>query len=92
MREGRIREEIDKGGNADILLKNPVFIETFETLEREFLDAWKTSGLKDTEERERLYYLFQSLQALKVRIENFSANGRMAKSQLDQLVGKTYNS
>jgi len=91
MREGIARDEFDKGNKADILLKNPIFIETFENLETQFLDAWKNSLLKDAEERERLYYLFQSLQALKAGIKNVSANGRLAKSQLDQLIGKTNN-
>ena len=31
----------------------------------------------------------QSLQALKSGIENVSANGRIAKAQLDRLIGKS---
>ena len=89
MQEGSAREELEKGNKADILLKNPVFLEIFEGLENQFLDAWKNSPLKDDGERERIYYLYQSLKALKSGIENVSANGRMAKAQLDRLIGKT---
>ena len=89
MQEGTAREELEKGNKADILLKNQVFLEIFEGLENQFLDAWKNSSLKDAEERERIYYLYQSLKALKSGIENVSANGRMAKAQLDRLIGKT---
>ncbi len=89
MQEGSAREDLEKGNKADILLKNSVFIEVFENLENQFLDAWKNSPLKDGEERERIYYLYQSLTALKSGIENVSANGRMAKAQLDRLIGKT---
>jgi len=89
MQEGSAREDLEKGNKADILLKNSVFIEVFENLENQFLDAWKNSPLKDAEERERIYYLYQSLTALKSGIENVSANGRMAKAQLDRLIGKT---
>ncbi len=89
MQEGSAREELEKGNKADVLLKNPVFLEIFEGLENQFLDAWKNSPLKDDGERERIYYLYQSLKALKSGIENVSANGRMAKAQLDRLIGKT---
>ena len=89
MQEGTAREDLEKGNKADILLKNAVFIEVFDNLENQFLDAWKNSSLKDAEERERIYYLYQSLKALKSGIENVSANGRMAKAQLDRLIGKT---
>jgi fructosamine-3-kinase len=89
MQEGSAREDLEKGSKADILLKNVVFIEVFENLEKQFLDAWKNSPLKDNEERERIYYLYQSLQALKSGIENVSANGRIAKAQLDRLIGKS---
>lgn len=86
MQEGRARDEFDKGNKADILLKNEVFLEVFENLQTQFLDAWKNSSLKDAEERERIYYLYQSLMALKLAIENISANGRLAKSQLDKII------
>ena len=89
MQEGSAREDLEKGNKADILLKNAVFIEVFDNLEKQFLDAWKNSSLKDNEERERIYYLYQSLQALKSGIENVSANGRIAKAQLDRLIGKS---
>jgi hypothetical protein len=49
----------------------------------------KTHHSKDNEERERIYYLYQSLKALKSGIENVSANGRLAKAQLDRLIGKS---
>ena len=89
MQEGSAREDLEKGNKADILLKNAVFIGVFENLEKQFLDAWSNSPLKDSEERERIYYLYQSLKALKSGIENVSANGRIAKAQLDRLIGKS---
>ena len=55
MQEGSAREDLEKGNKADILLKNVIFIEVFENLEKQFLDAWKNSPLKDNEERARIY-------------------------------------
>jgi hypothetical protein len=46
MQEGSAREDLEKGNKADILLKNAVFIEVFDNLEKQFLDAWKNSPLK----------------------------------------------
>ena len=88
-REGKLTKQIDEGGQAESLIKNPIFEKVFNTLEQEFLTAWKSSSVEDSAEREKLYYLFQALQALKTGILNVSANGRLAKSQLDEMVGRS---
>tara|TARA_A100000171_G_C2062636_1_gene110743 strand:+ start:207 stop:491 length:285 start_codon:yes stop_codon:yes gene_type:complete len=87
-RDGKLREEVEKGKQVDALTKNPMFNEVFENLEEEFLTAWKMSKMQDNEERERIYYLYQSLLALKNAFANLSANGRLAQNQLDELVGR----
>ena len=87
-RDGKLREEVEKGKQVDALTKNPMFNEVFENLEEEFLTAWKMSKMQDNEERERIYYLYQSLLALKNALANLSANGRLAQNQLDELVGR----
>ena len=78
-KEGRLREQIDKGKQVDAIIKNPMFTEVF---------AWKMSSMKDSEERERIYYLYQSLQALKDAMTGISGNGRLAESQLNELIGR----
>ena len=87
-KEGRLREQIDKGKQVDAIIKNPMFTEVFANLEEQFLSAWKMSSMKDSEERERIYYLYQSLQALKDAMTGISGNGRLAKSQLNELIGR----
>ena len=87
-RDGKLREEVEKGKQVDALTKNPMFNEVFENLEEEFLTAWKMSKKQDNEERERFYYLYHSLLALKNAFANLSANGRLAQNQLDELVGR----
>ena len=46
------------------------------------------SSMKDSEVRERIYYLYQSLQALKDAMTGISGNGRLAESQLNELIGR----
>ncbi len=87
-KEGKLRDQIDKGSKVDVIIKNPIFVEMFENLEEQFLSAWKMSAMKDSEERERIYYLYQSLQALRDAMSNMSGNGRLAQNQLDELIGK----
>ena len=67
-REGKLTKQIDEGNQAENLIKNPIFEKVFNSLEQEFLTAWKSSSVEDSAEREKLYYLFQALQALKTAI------------------------
>ncbi len=88
-RESKLTKQTEEGRQAESLIQNPMYEKVFNTLEQEFLTAWKSSSVEDSAEREKLYYLFQALQALKTGILNVSANGRLAKSQLDEMIGRS---
>jgi len=85
MNEGKAREQMARAEKAQAVLRNEIFIESFEYLETEFTNAWKQSALGDTEARERLYMLCQNLEALKGYIHKVVEDGKMAKVSLDEL-------
>ena len=85
MNEGKIREKIDRGTKAEVLLRNELLREAFDYLESEFISAWKQSSVQDTQARERLYLLCQNLSALQDYIKNVVEDGKLAKATLQVL-------
>jgi len=85
MNEGKARENIERGEKAASLLRNEILTEAFETLEADFIQAWKHSPVNDTQNRERLYMLCQNLSAVQAYIEKVVTDGKLAKSQLEEL-------
>lgn len=85
MNEGKAREQMARAEKAEAVLRNEIFIESFEYLEKEFTNAWKQSAIGDTDARERLYMLCQNLDALKSYIHKVVEDGKLAKATLEEL-------
>tara|TARA_A100000171_G_C2088522_1_gene123310 strand:- start:181 stop:459 length:279 start_codon:yes stop_codon:yes gene_type:complete len=84
MNEGKIRERQDRSAKAEALLRNELFVEAFEYLDEQFIEAWKTSGVDDVDAREKLFYLMQALGAVKGYFSSVVEDGKLAKAQLDE--------
>lgn len=85
MNEGKVREQMERGEKAASLLRNELLHEAFDSLETEFIQAWKQSPVNDSQNRERLYMLCQNLSALRGYLEGVVTSGKLAKAQLDEL-------
>tara|TARA_R100000406_G_C3074026_1_gene115013 strand:+ start:123 stop:407 length:285 start_codon:yes stop_codon:yes gene_type:complete len=85
MNEGKAREDVSRGEKAASLLRNEILQEAFQTLEQDFIQAWKSSSVDDSQNRERLYMLCQNLSALRGYLEGVVTSGKLAKAQLDEL-------
>ena len=84
MNEGKARERQDRAAKAEALLRNELFVEAFEYLDEQFIDAWKNSGIDDAEAREKLFHLMQALGAVKGYFQSVVEDGKLAKAQLDE--------
>jgi hypothetical protein len=84
MNEGKARERQDRAAKAEALLRNELFVEAFEYLDEQFIDAWKTSAINDAEAREKLFHLMQALGAVKGYFSSVVEDGKLAKAQLDE--------
>jgi len=84
MNEGKLREQQDRALKAETLLRDPLLVEAFTTLDEEFLRAWRQTGVDDTAARERIYMLCQSLEAVRNHLTAVVTTGKMAKLQLEQ--------
>jgi hypothetical protein len=77
-----------KGQDAKDLLENPILVEAFDALEREYLKAWRQSKPADDEERERLWLAVGILDEIKRHLRVVVENGMMAKRDIDKISGK----
>jgi hypothetical protein len=64
MDERKVRDKQARAERAEALLRNELLNEAFDYLDEQFTAAWKNSDVKDTDNRERVYFLSQSLSAL----------------------------
>ncbi|MAB51348.1 hypothetical protein [Marinobacter sp.] len=85
MNEGKARDAVLRAEKAEALLRNELLTEAFDYLEQQFIQAWRSSGIGEAEDRERIYQLSQNLEALKGYFQTVISDGKMAQSQIDEV-------
>jgi len=85
MNEGKARDAVLRAEKAEALLRNELLTEAFDYLERQFIQAWRSSGIGEAEDRERIYQLSQNLEALRGYFQTVISDGKMAQSQIDEV-------
>ena len=80
--EGKLRQNLDRGEKAQALLRNEIFIETFDFLEKQYHDAWANSSVDQNEAREKIFMMLQNLQTVKQHIESVVMTGKLTNDQL----------
>lgn len=73
---------MERAAKVEALLSDPLITEAFETLEKEFVTAWKHSAIADQAARENIYQLLQALEALKGHFVKVLEDGKLAKDRL----------
>jgi len=80
--------DIQRGDNAERLLRDPLIVEAFELIRAEYIAAWESAPARDTEGRERIWAHLQALGKVRAHIETVAATGKMTKKQMESLKGK----
>lgn len=80
-----LHAEAAKGARAERLLSDELITEAFEAIERDYLDAWKKTGARDTEARERLWQAYQIAGKVRTHLLSVAANGKLAQKELDEI-------
>lgn len=81
--EFKLGEAVHKGYQAEIELQRTK--EAFDLLKREYIAAWETTPLRDTEGRERLWQAVQIVGKVENHLISVMANGRVAERDLKHL-------
>lgn len=88
----KLEDELRRGEDAIQLLRHPLFVSAFETLEQEIVDQWKQSNAVNPEGREKLHTMLYLLKRVQTNIVAHVETGKMAertlKDKLDRLAGR----
>ena len=74
-----------KGVRAQELLSNTLLQEAFQYLETQYLQAWRSTKVRETETREKLWQAIQILGIIQEHLKLFVTNGRIAAADLNRL-------
>ena len=74
-----------KGVRAQELLENSLLREVFEYLEGQYLQAWRSTKVRETESREKLWQAIQILGIVQDHLRLYVTNGRVAAGDLNRL-------
>lgn len=78
-------EEIRLGERAAQLLQDEVLTLAFANLERDHLNAWRTSPARDTEGREAIYNLMRQIDAIKAELDKMAQVSRFEKARIEKI-------
>lgn len=85
MDEIKLGQAQHRGIRAEELLNNSLLQEAFQYLEAEYLKAWRTTKVRETESREKLWQAIQILGIIQEHIKGHVTNGRIAAADLRRL-------
>ncbi len=74
-------EEVQRGLDAERLLREPLMVEAFEKLEQEYTRAWQTSPVRDAEGREKLFQMQSALLKVKQHLKTVMQNGQFVQKR-----------
>jgi hypothetical protein len=74
-----------KAAQAQRLLTDPLYVESFNALEAQLIQAWIASDPRDTEGRERCWLAVHANRKQRDYFASFINDGKMAQAQLEEL-------
>ena len=75
----------ERGARAQDLLNSSLLQDTFQYLESEYLQAWRSTKVRETESREKLWQAIQILGIIQEHLKSHVTNGRIAAADLRRL-------
>jgi hypothetical protein len=76
-------EEIKRGEEADRILKNPLFIESFDNIRESIINSMSQSAFGDSETHNRLVIAMQLLSQIEKQFKDHIATGKMSAMKVD---------
>jgi len=78
----------ERAARAQRLLDDALLIEAFDTLDRDYLKAWRATAARDTDARERLWQAVQVVAKVRDHLAGAVTNGKLAQRELDELAAR----
>jgi hypothetical protein len=80
--EDKLRDALQRGDRAKLLLQNELLIEAFEKLENKIMEEWKATDPEDKERREDAWRSLKLLQTLQGQFRRIVTTGEAASKEL----------
>jgi hypothetical protein len=81
----RLQHDVVRAEQARAVLDNAVLAEAFATLERSYVDAWRSTHVDDTAAREKLFLAVNIVGKVRDQLARVVADGALAQRELKQL-------
>src|SRR5574337_289256 len=78
-----IEQRIHAGTQARDVLENEAFTQAFEAIEKDLIEAWKSSPARDAAGRESIWTYLHLLNKLKTQLTTTMETGKLAALELD---------
>lgn len=85
MREDDLKRQASRGDEAQRLMAHDLVADAFARLEAEYQQAWRETGARDVEARERLWQAMQIVGRVREHLRTVAANGSLARHELDRI-------
>ena len=83
--EIRLNADVTRAAQAEALLRNELLQEAFIGLEKQFVDAWRMTQVRDTDARERLWQAVNVVGKVQDALRGHVTNGKLAQMQLEAI-------
>lgn len=87
--ENGLEQAAAKGGHAEALLENELLSEAFNTLEENYISAWRATTIDDAASREKLFLAINIVGKVRDHLGAVVANGKLAQAELTELAQAT---
>ena len=71
--------EEDRAAKAQAILREPLVVEAFESLESLYQELWRLSDPENVEDREHYYRCILALDSFKCHFMSFISSGKMSE-------------
>lgn len=79
-----LQRKISRGQKAKALIEDEVLNEAFNTLEKSYLDFWRTTDVKDFRAREAIFIAVNQVEKLKSHLHAVLSDGKIADIELQR--------
>src|SRR5262249_21140551 len=80
-----LAKDAARGARAKALVENELLVEAFAELEKEYTAAWRSTGARDSEAREKLYLAVNIVGKVREHLNYVINNGKLAQAELNNL-------
>lgn len=81
----QVRMDAERGAHAERLLSDDILMEAFSTIESDYINAWKGTGARDTDARERLWQAYQIVGKVRSHLHTVAQRGSLARKELEEI-------